>query len=312
MTKPAVDDPQLGGMLEQIGSALLAGVYDEKARRAGKRYSTITRVPGVVALSELDPIASLIEVLRDPTIHDRVPGKCSRCDVEMEVPRLTQFVCACDPCREAAQEEDRKGKCDKRWGQVCSPSSIFRKTDPTHPSFPTAQFEATKKWFGEESLIFLGPSGKGKSRLAMHLLKRCLYLRGKSIVVLWPEKLAHYARNQYERSAGLDEYAAHDVLLLDDPLLGSAIDDRISGFLRELLDMRSREGKSHLMTSQFGGTEYRAAFDGFMERTGQKATAQDWARFDALFRRCAEGARVVSFGELPAATSSAQPPDEMF
>jgi hypothetical protein len=297
MSKPAVDDPQLGGILEKLGTSLLAGMYDEKARRAGKRFSSITRVPGVVMLAELDPIAALSTLARDSSVNERVPGKCSRCEVEMEVPRLSQYACACDACREAAVAEDRKDRCDKRWGQVCSPSSIFRKTDPTHPSFPTAQFEATKGWFGEESLIFLGPSGKGKSRLAMHLLKRCLYLRGKSIVVLWPEKLAHYARNQYERSAGLDEYAGHDVLLLDDPLLGSAIDDRISSFLRELLDMRARDGKIHLMTSQFGGTEYRAAFDGYMERTGQKASAQDWARFDALFRRCAEGARVVSFGE---------------
>lgn len=301
--KPApVDDPQLGGILERLGGAMLGGMYDEQARRAGRRFSSRTRVPGVMALGELDPIASLASLVGSAEAQEIVDTACSRCGCPLRAPRLTMNCVACDPCREKAQEEEAEAKYTKRWNAICPASSIFRTTDPTHPSFPRSQYEATKQWYGDESMIFLGPSGTGKTRLAMHLLKRCLFVRSKSIGVLWPETLAHYARNQFERSAGLDEFSCYDVLLLDDPFLGSAADDRMTSFIRELLDIRVRLGKCHLITSQFGGVEYRAAFDAHMEHSGRKATAQDWARFDALFRRTAERARVVSFGAPPAAS----------
>jgi len=241
------------------------------------------------------PMPTLVAEMR-AKLATRIMSSCTRCGVPLEVPALTAGCCACDPCIEAVAKERRTQEVEARWARadLCPPGSVFRDTDPKHPNFPRRQYDATKTWSGDETLIFLGPSGTGKTRLAMHLLKRCLFLDGKSAAALWPEDLKHCAK-ALDRRDELDRYTHVAVLLIDDPFLTGAVDERVGDFLKDLIDRRARRGRHQIITSQFGGDDYRAAFDAYLARTHQSATASDWARFDALFRRVREGARTIAF-----------------
>ena len=284
--------------------AILGGVHDEQARRAGRPLGEL-RIPGVLRVGEIDPLASLAAIAADPALRAEaekiVDGECTQCGAALRVPFLTRLVCACDECREKAKEAEATSEHEAIWSRsnLCPPGSIFRATDPNHPSFPKSQYAATKGWFGQETLIFIGPSGTGKTRLAMHLLKRSLFLRDLSVGVLWPEDLKDFARS-HDRREKLEVLRKVEVLLLDDPFLTGYVDERVGDFIKDVLDMRARDGKHHILTTQFGGEQYRDAFMAFIQRRESRATSADWARFDALFRRVRDDARTIVFGDVPA------------
>jgi DNA replication protein DnaC len=224
---------------------------------------------------------------REDSLMQEVEVECSQgCGTRIRCIKAFAALTACDECRKKADEQDALDRAKKHWEHICPPA--FRDTLKTHPDFPVAQYNELKDWTGEQSLFFYGDSRAGKTRLAMLLLKRAL-LRGHYVGVLWPEKLkaVKWSRETLEL---LEHYGRYDVLLMDDALLTGAQDERITDFLKDLIDYLMRFKRRFIITSQIGGDEYEAQADKF-----DNLTDADKKRIKALLERLREECRVVSF-----------------
>jgi superfamily II DNA or RNA helicase len=220
---------------------------------------------------------------------------CTQCGCELTVPKLSAGSCACDTCREKWEDDQKEQFYEKKWLALCPRGSIFRQTDPKHPSFPKVQFEETRTWLGTEHLLFYGETGTGKTRLAMHLMKRCLFRSGKSVGILWAYELKNYARS-YEKAKALEDLAGPDVLLMDDALLTGAHEEKIADFLKDVLDARANRGGINLVTTQVGGDDYKDALAAYAKRRGSEVSNAERDRIDAILRRLRENSRTISFG----------------
>lgn len=293
---PAEADPKTAHALERIGNAILAPMYEEQARRSGKSFSKRTGIPGLVALGEISPISDLASLKDHAPAWEMVDSACSRCGEPLQCFRCIAGSCACDSCRAKVLEGEQQDKHEKYWSQehLCPPSSTFRDTDATHAGFPKSQYEVTKNYAGEESFFFFGPTGTGKSRLGVHLLKRCLFKFNRFVGILWPEDLKQ-AKNAYERRDEIQRWGRFDVLLLDDALITGAQDEKMTDFLKDLVDYRMRHSRHMILTSQVGGDDYEEQLNKYAKARGIDVTAADKRRVDALLRRLREVCRVVSF-----------------
>lgn len=246
-------------------------------------------------------IAQLVTLRHNPDhpLLEIVDSECSQCSVPLRCSRFTAGKVACDVCIEKAKDAAQAERHEKYWSQehICPHGSSFRDTDPKHAGFPKAQYEATKNYSGEESFFFFGPTGKGKSRLAMHLLKRCLFKYNRFVGVIWPEDLKHACKS-FDRKDEIARWGKFDVLLMDDSLLTGAQDEKMTDFLKDLLDYRTRHGRHQIITSQIGGDDYEQQMKKYAEARGIEVTPADRRRVEALLRRLREGCRVISFADL--------------
>lgn len=241
-------------------------------------------------------IVSLGELLPKPgraphEAMNRVSFRCSQgCGTWLEGSYFFSAVTACDACRDKADRLEKWERAKIYWEAICPPA--FRETDRTHAGFPNAQYEATAEWSGSESLFLCGPSGKGKSRLAMLLLKRCLVRWNKHVGVMWPEQMKA-VRNEREILNWIGRWGKYDVLLIDDGLLAAASDGRCSEAFKDLLDYRLRNKRVNIVTSQIVGDDVKEQLAKF-----GKDTKADRELVEALLRRLRETCRVVSFADV--------------
>lgn len=196
-------------------------------------------------------------------------------------------VTACDECVQKYLEAEKIHAYKRAWESICPEG--FRDTDLNHPDFPKAQYLQLKGWSGEKSLFFIGDSRTGKSRLAMLALKRCL-LSGKSVGVVWPEKLksTNFAKDTFDLVENLSRY---DVLLLDDGLLAAAGSDKVISMLKDLIDVMIRRKRRWIITSQIGGDDMQDPGG----NGGNKSTKADKAALEALLKRLREESQVITF-----------------
>lgn len=216
-----------------------------------------------------------------------VDFQCSQgCGTILNGPRFFSSITACDSCRAKALKEDAISKARVYWEAICPPA--FRETKLEHAGFPRPQYDATRQWYGDESLFLYGPTGSGKTRLAMWLLKRALVERNKHVGVLWPYMLKA-VKSERETIQWVQRWGKYDVLLLDDPLQGAA-DGRVTEALKDLLAYRQDHKRPNVITSQIGGDDYadQAAKFG-------KETKADKEVIEALLRRLRETCRVIGF-----------------
>lgn len=199
-------------------------------------------------------------------------------------------VTACDDCVARYNEADAMGRVKKHWEKICPKG--FRDTDKAHAGFPKVQLDELKDWVGTKSLFFYGPTGKGKTRLALLMLKRAM-MKNHWVGVLWPDKLRSLVQG-YD-STTFDHYAAFDVLLMDDPLITGGRESKLVDAIKNLLDVRMRENKATIITSQIGTEDELAGAKEF----GDAKTA-DMERIKAVVRRLRESCQVVSFGQAVA------------
>ena len=136
------------------------------------------------------------------------------------------------------------------------------------------------------------PSRTGKTRLGVWLLKRCLVRNTAHVGILWPEQLKH-VKYAHDRLELVEKWGRYDVLLMDDALLTGAQDERITDWLKDLIDYRIRFKRPIVITSQVGSEDYKEQMDKF-----DNATKADKARVEALLRRVKEICRVVSFAPV--------------
>jgi hypothetical protein len=218
---------------------------------------------------------------------ERVAATCSKCGAPITASRFFAPLTACDACIEKHLLEEKQIKFRDYWHEICPPG--FRDTKTDHPQFPRAQWELLKEFAGKENLLFYGPSRTGKTRVALHLLKRCLLKSGMYVSVLWPEQLkdVKHAMNRLQRIEALGRV---ELLLLDDALLTGAQDERLTDFLKDLIDYRLRQQVFSIITSQIGSEDY-------IEQAGkfEQPTKADLQRVKALLARIKESYRVISF-----------------
>jgi DNA replication protein DnaC len=243
---------------------------------------------------------STLSFLKDHPEHEAmqlVDCVCSKCGAPIQAIALFASLTACDPCREKWEREQRENVAIEHWRKICPPS--FEDTDVTHAGFPRAQFDLLADYLGTESLIFLGETGTGKTRLAMLMLRRCLFQRKAYVGVLWPEELKA-SKWTKDHLGMIQKWAIFDLLLFDDSLLTGAQDERIAEFLKDLLEVRARSKKPFILTTQIGGDEVKDQAAKFGD-----ITAADLKRIEALNRRITETARMIPFLKKTAGDASA-------
>lgn len=218
---------------------------------------------------------------------DRIP--CAD-GATISVSRFFAPLTVCDACRAKADKAEKLDRAKTYWEALCPPA--YRETDKTHPGFPKAQYEATRQYHGGESLFLAGPSGKGKTRLAVLLLKRCLVQFNQHVGILWPEQLKA-VKNTREILQWVQQWGRYDLLLIDDGLLTAASDGRCTEAFKDLLDYRQRYNRHSIVTSQIVGEDAEEQSKKF-----GKDTKADRELLAALLRRLRETFRVVPFADV--------------
>lgn len=231
----------------------------------------------------------LTEFVNLPACNEVILAKCNHCDVQLETRRMNAPFVACDACIERIATAEKMNANRAIWEKVCPAS--FRETNQKHKDFPAAIYADLKKNVGpKQSLFCFGPTGSGKTRVGMLLLKRAL-LRGERVGVLWPEKL-HLLTKGYDNSM-FDKYAEYDALLMDDTLLTACRESKLLDAVKMLLDIRMREERMTIFTSQIGSEEELASGKNFGE-----AKPADLERIKAIIRRLRESCTVISFAKV--------------
>jgi DNA replication protein DnaC len=224
---------------------------------------------------------------------------CSQeCGATIRCMRIFSARTACDECRKKWEKAEALQRAKKHWEDAICPPGM-RDTDREHVDFPKAQYEMLKGWAGNSSLFFFGPTGAGKTRMALLLLKRIL-LKSKFGGVLWPEDFESM-RTSRNATAELKQYGRFDVLLLDDVLLTGAKDDRLTSWLKNLLDYMMRHNHHWIVTSQIGGPAYleQARQFGPLGKSDEK-------RIEAILSRLTKQSQVIPFNKaVPVAGESA-------
>jgi len=253
-----------------------------------------------IAQASLEPLlggitlAGLAALFPQPGIEPhpataRCSFRCSQgCGTWIEGTYFFSHITACDQCREKADKEEKIERARTYWEAICP--QAYRETDKAHPGFPKVQYAATREWNGADSLFFLGPSGKGKSRLAVTLLKRCLVRFNAHVGILWSYDLKA-VKTERDTKEWVKRWGRYDLLLIDDPLQGAA-DSRVMDALKDLIGYRMDWKRPNIFTSQIGGEDYAEQAAKF-----GKETKADKEVIAALLRRLRETCRVVRFDE---------------
>lgn len=278
-----------------------------------RRFGELTTEPMMGGIS----IAGLASLYAKPDhpANAVVEFECSQgCGTKLTGNLFFSALTACDACRAKADKAEKLERAKTYWEAICPPA--FRETDKDHAGFPKAQYAATQSWpqvrkignddvipryeITDESLMFFGPSGKGKSRLAMLLLKRCLVRWGLHVAVMWSEQLKA-VRGEREVLGWIARWGKPDVLLLDDSILAAASDSRTTDALKDLLDYRVRFKRVNIVTSQIGGDDVKEQLAKF-----GKDTKADRELVEAMLRRLRQSYRVISFADItpPAGTEN--------
>lgn len=270
------------------------------ADRAGVLHISAPRLPevgdltmaqlGSIAADPAHPMRQLVDAECAGRPDPRNPGERIRCPQGARFKCMAYFseVSACDECRaeylKLIQEEAQRN----HWEANCPED--FRDTSTKHPSFPRDIHKSLADWLAGESLFLYGPSGAGKTRVAILLLKRAL-LNGYTIGFLWPEEMKDAAKS-LDRLKRIHWFGRHDVLLMDDALLTGAQDEKIADFMKDLIDYMMRHKRVFIVTSQIGGDDY-------MEQANKfgNLTKTDKERIEALLRRLRDKCRVVPFAK---------------
>ncbi len=210
------------------------------------------------------------------------------CTTMIETTRFNSAFVACEACIARHHREEKQKMYGDYWESICPAS--FRKTDTTHTDFPRAIYADLKAGDPKQSLFLFGPTGSSKTRVGVLMLKRAL-LRGRRVGILWPEKL-HLLGKGYDNSL-FDKYAEYDDLLMDDSLLTACRESKLLDSVKMLLDVRMREERPTIFTSQIGSEDEIASAKEFGE-----AKSADLERIKAIIRRLKEFCVVKNFAPI--------------
>ena len=231
----------------------------------------------------------LAEFVKLPACNELILAKCNHCEAQVETRRMVAPFVACDACIERIITAEKMEANRAVWERICP--ATFRETDVKHADFPKVIYADLVKSAGTKQSLFLyGPTGSSKTRVGMLMLKRAL-LRDQRVGVLWPEKL-HLLTKGYD-NALFDKYAEYDALLMDDTLLTACRESKLLDTVKLLIDVRMRNERVTIFTSQVGTEDEIAGGKEFGE-----AKPADLERIKAIIRRLNESCVVVNFAAV--------------
>lgn len=238
-------------------------------------------------------LADLVDEL--PGDDEPFPTACPHCKAPIESARglMRRFgPPACAPCAARREAEIRVEQLRSHWTRICP--EAFRDTNPNHPGFDLAAWAQVKGNPFGSSLLLVGPSGAGKTRMAMHRLKLELN-KGRTVKAIFAEEISDHPKFA-SRLDRLKALCIPDTLLLDDALLAGASNRDTSAFLKDLIDRRQRHAKATIVTAQIDGYAYSAD----LLRFGGSLSDAERARAEAIARRIKDGFAMVPVGlKLP-------------
>jgi DNA replication protein DnaC len=178
-----------------------------------------------------------------------------------------------------AFERRRSRFLENEWPRVCPP--LYWETDPTHPNFDPALVERVTNWDPwmtmetgslKHGLIFQGPTGRGKTRLATLALK-AQHFRGDSCMFVSGVDFAQQSVQQFARDEAIAGKAERylqscktvDVLLYDD--LGK--EKATPRFETELYALVEKRTANHLPTLWTTNSTSASLRSRFSEENGE-------------------------------------------
>jgi hypothetical protein len=220
-------------------------------------------------------------------LETMVEGKCNRCQEPLGlVLKAFEGGTACDPCVEKWEQSRRIEACRGFWKDFCP--KLYANTDTNHADFQRIWPLVAAYQDPKQNLILCGASGSCKTRAMMHRLKICL-LKGRSVGVLWADALddAIESRKMAKfREAMLEP----SVLGIDDFLTSGSAFENVTKFLKGLLDVRLRDGKTTIITTNLNARDIESDSGKFNNRT--KADQQ---RVSAIIRRLRGQFKTIDF-----------------
>lgn len=206
-----------------------------------------------------------------------VAGTCSQCGEPIgDVLKSFSGGIACDPCVAKWEEKRRIDLCREFWKSFCP--KLYANTDTQHPDFlrvwPLVKAHDDLK----KNLIFCGESGACKTRAMMHRLKLCL-LQGRSVGVMWADDLDDAIESR-KVSKFREAMLQPSVLGIDDFLTSGSAFESTTKFLKGLIDLRLRDGKTTILTTNLKARDVESDSNKF-----NNATKADQQRVHAIIRR---------------------------
>ena len=197
---------------------------------------------------------------------------CVKCGEPVgEVLAVFKDAIHCDKCIEEYEEKRRLEEIAPFWKKFCP--ALYQETDVEHKEFvkvwPLLQQHGAK-----QNLILCGESGTCKSRAMMQRLKLCLY-KGMSVGVLWPDVLDEAIETR-KTSKLREELVAPTVLGIDDFLTSGSSLENVTKFLKGIIDIRLRDGKTTIITTNLKARDIEqdaAKFDNMTKAEHQRVLA---------------------------------------
>lgn len=182
-----------------------------------------------------------------------------------------------------------QGSRDKYWAKHCPP--IYQET--VEEKLPQAARSVLQKLNGWQpdhgkGLVFIGPSRRGKSRLAWYILKRHVLERGIEVKhydgIGWPLAVAGAFGSPVDTEKWMDSVCQAQVLFLDDAFKQRFTEAQESAYLG-VLERRAAYKLPLIMT-----------FNSTAQQLRERMTAAGAAdRFEPIIRRIEEFNHVFTF-----------------
>lgn len=206
-----------------------------------------------------------------------VDANCNQCQTPIgKVLKTFASAVCCKSCVEQYEHDRRISEIKEWWKNFCP--KLYAETDVKHEDFariwPIVKAHTNYK----QNLILCGASGKCKSRAMMHRLKLAL-IKGHSIDVLWADKLDEAIESR-KMSKLRDRLVEPSILGIDDFLTSGSALETVTKFLKGIIDIRLRDGKTTILTTNLGARDIETDSQKF-----NNATKADRERVQALIRR---------------------------
>ena len=216
-------------------------------------------------------LSNIDTVTKVPESNCRLCGKPTG-----EIFKSFENSICCDDCCEKYDREKRMEHLREYWEGFCP--TLYRSTEPDHPDFARV-WPLVKNYKDlKQNLILCGSTGLCKTRAAMHRLKFCV-LAGHSVQVLWADELG-IAVEERKTAKFFREFKSARVLLIDDFLTSGSAYENVTASLKGLLDVRIREGRTTIITTQLHARD----ISGDSNKFGNETKA-DKERINAIIRR---------------------------
>lgn len=181
----------------------------------------------------------------DPALLVETTNKCSKCGEPVSGIALFKDGSGCDKCVEEWETNRRLEVIKPFWEEFCP--KAYRETDMKHEDFVPVW--SLVKAYGDpkQNLILCGESGTCKTRSMMMRLKQCLF-KGHSVGVLWADVLDEAIESR-RQSKLREEVTKPSVLGIDDFLTSGSSLESVTKFLKGVIDIRLRNGKTTIITT---------------------------------------------------------------